>query len=533
MVNSKRLVVGRGIAVVILFGLVSCLSLSWINRAFGQEVVGEKKYSTGVKEEALISINIKDADIKNVLRLIATSANINIIPGPEVQGSVSVRIKDVPWETALATILKTYGFAYVREENIIRVTTVGKLKEEDLQTKTYFLNFATASTIQESVKGILSERGKIKTDERTNALIITDIPSNLTKIEEIMKELDAETVQVMIEARIIETKIEPTDKLGINWDIVGTAAGARRALTFPFETKEESKWLPGEIPAPSGTAADTTAAGEFRFGYLDATGLKAVLQLLNSKTDTRILSHPRITTLNNQKAMINVGDKYPIPQYTYNAEVGYWEITDFEYKDLGIKLTVTPNVNKQGYVSLKIHPEINEWSITDVVTFALGGQGSVDIPRYSTREAETQVMVKDGDTLVIGGLLKEKRGETSKKIPLLGDIPFLGYFFGGKTVTGITLDLLIFVTPHVVKVGEMAEGDRLRLIKSEFPERRRMEEVKKEVIKGIYQAGKSYCRERKYEEAIEQFNRVLELEPTHRGARKYLQRAERRLERRK
>ncbi len=518
MVKGKVLMVNGGLVIVMLLGLVGSLSLS-----SGQEVAGEEEVSRGVREEALISINIKDADIKNVLRLIATSANVNIISGRDVTGTVSVRIKDVPWETALATILKTYGFAYVREENIIRVTTIEKLKKEGLQTKTYFLNFATAADIQESIKEVLSERGKIKTDERTNALIITDVPGYLTEVERIIKELDTETVQVSIEAKIMEVTLAKGEDLGISWGTEISATGSQRPTIWPFETKSGSKWTPEDFPT----------GGTFKFGILDATGLSATLKMLRQRTDTNLLQSPRVTTLNNQEATLTTGTQYPIPTYAYNADTGQWEITGFEYLDLGITLKVTPNVNREGYITMKIHPTVNEMG--DKIQFGTGA-GAANIPSYTTREAETQVMIRDAQTIVIGGLMEAKEQEVVTKVPVLGDIPLLGYLFRKRTLDkakNVKTDLVIFITAYIVKPGEVWEEDRLKLERLEYPEKQRLDEIRKETVKSLYQVGKSYYRERKYDEAIEQFRKALELDPTHRGARRYLKRAERYLEKRK
>jgi len=512
----------RGLLLITL-GLFSTFLLlaSGLQVALGAE--GEKKVSQG-KEAALITMDFKEADIRNVLRIISYESGVNIIPGPEVQGTVSVRVANVPWERALDAILKANGFAYVRDGNIIRVGTMKKLKEEELQTQTYFLNFATAATVKESLKEVLSERGKINTDARTNALVVTDIPSRLTAIQKIIKALDTETLQVSIEAKIIEVALIKGEELGINWGTEFSVTGAQRPTIWPFDKRSDSRWNPDDFPDAGGTGigGDTTP---FRFGILNATGLSAALKMIRQRTDSNILQSPRVTTLNNQEATITSGNQYPIPSYSYNSDRGQWEITGFEYLDLGVTLKVTPSVNRSGYIIMKVHPSVKELGAP--VPF-----GTAQIPQYTTRETETQVMIKDGETIVIGGLMENKVQKDITKIPLLGDIPVLGYLFRRESSSGTKnkkTELVIFITARVVKPGDLQETDRLMLERLEYPKKERMDRIKKETVKGFYQLGKSYYRERKYEEAVEQFQKALTLDPAHSGARKYLRRVEEKL----
>ena len=520
MVNSKVLMVSRGLVVIMVLGL------AWW-QASGQETAGEGEPSPGVREEALISINIKDADIRNVLRLIATSANVNIIAGPEVQASVSVRIKDVPWETALDSILKTYGFAYVRQKNIIRVTTVEKLKEEDLVTKTYFLNFATAATkkektadgeekeipgLEESIKAILSERGKIRTDERTNALIVTDVPSYLTEVEKIIKQLDTETVQVRIEALMVDAKVDSVAQLGIDWE-------------YRDDRRYNDQSLKGHFDHD---LTEVTKGGIFSLGTVADDDYKILLNILKTtSTDYNVLSNPKVTTLNNQMAKIDVTTTWPLPKYVLNETTGNYEITGWgDDTKFGITLEVTPTVNPAGYITMKIIPEVTEEAGTI-------GEGLNLRPKVDTQKIDTNIMIKDGQTVVIGGLLKDKVDKAGKKIPILGDIPLVGFLFRSTTDTMAKRDLLIFITGHIIKIGELAEKDRLKLEKWEHSEKLTEAEDRKKAVDSHYLIGKMYYQERRYNEAIQRFRKILELDPTHRGARKYLKRAERYLEKKK
>ncbi|MFH1858600.1 MAG: secretin N-terminal domain-containing protein, partial [Candidatus Omnitrophota bacterium] len=332
-----------------------------------------------------ITMDFKDADINNVLRILSYKSGVNIISGKDVQGLVTIRLTDVPWEKALDVILRTYGFAYEREGNIIRVTTVENLEREELTTEVFVLNYAKASEVIESVRDILSDRGRVRYDGRTNVLIVTDIPTNIYKISQVVRRLDQRTQQVLIEAKIIETSLGDEDTLGIDWNIQVAARGGARPTTWPWNNQR----LPGELKSFGGIA-DTTSVSEvtvgsggatttstataafptrqgfpyvstdqFTFGTLAFDQFSQVLRVLQSRRNTRILSNPRITTLNNQEATILVGEVLAIPIFERNDNTGNIEITGYSEKDLGVKLSVTPHVNDEGMILVELKPEIS------------------------------------------------------------------------------------------------------------------------------------------------------------------------------
>lgn len=397
-------------------------------------------------KQGLVSLDFREADIQNVLRILSYKSGVNIVAGPEVTGLVTIQLKDVPWEQALGVILETYGYSYDRKGNIITVTTIDNLKKrrEDaavlaeqtpLVTQTFMISYGKAKEIIASVDKMKTDRGSINYDERTNTIIVQDIPDNVQLIGEVIAKLDKTTPQVLIEARIVETTLNNQENLGIDWTVKATASGAKRPTIFPFTTHTENKYAPTNIPAAAST--------EFSYGTLNFTQVQAVLELLKTRTDTNILSNPRIVTVDNQAAKINVGSQYPIPTYTYNEEQARLQVSGWEYKDIGIIFNVTPHVNNKNYVTLDIEPTITE--ILDFVTVE-----NTSLPRLSNESAKTRVMVKDGETLVIGGLIKTKITDVKKKIPILGDIPILGLAFQKREKNIVKTDLLIFLTPRII-----------------------------------------------------------------------------------
>ncbi|MBL7069099.1 MAG: secretin and TonB N-terminal domain-containing protein [Candidatus Omnitrophica bacterium] len=424
-----------------------------------------------------VTMDFKDADINNVLRILSYKGGVNIVAGPEVSGLVTIRLTDVPWDKALDIVLRTYGFAYDREGNIIRVTTIESLKQEELSTEVYSLSFAKAEEVAASIGDMLTDRGKIKYDERTNVVVATDIATNLYKIGQIIKKLDRRTPQVLIEAKIIETKLDDSERLGIDWETKISATGAAKPMTLPFTRLTETDleqgfdkfFAFGSTAAPvagdqfAGTTETEYPAGgpenwavfpfaeadAFTFGTLDFTQFQAVLEFIRERTDTDVLSNPRITTLNNKEASILVGSQMMFPSFSFNEETGDFIISGFQdQKDLGVKLTVTPHINKENDIVVKLKPEIKSFSGIQTLDASRG----IVAPIFETREAETEVMVRDGDTIMLGGLITKETTFKEHKVPFLGTIPFIGDLLFTKKEEDIDRkELIIFITVHLVK----------------------------------------------------------------------------------
>ncbi len=427
-----------------------------------------------------VTVDFKDADIQNVLRILSFKSGVNIVAGKDVVGSVTIRLVDVPWEKALDVVLKTYGFAYDRDENIIRVTTIENLKKEELSTEVFTLNYSQASEVEKSIKDVLSERGKIRSDVRSNTLIVTDMPTTLQRVQKVVERLDKSTPQVVIQAKIIETTLGDADRLGIRWNLKAAIKGAARPTSFPFPAGQRTfihRFLPEgrasqanvSSVGTSGTTSTSTVADfpptatraltfpvvdkdEFQFGTLDFSEFQAVLEMIQQRDDSKVLSEPHVTTLNNHEAKILVGEVIAIPTFERNSTTGRMEITGYKDRDLGIRLTVVPQVNDQNEIVVDIHPEITNLLGYDELT------PDIRAPRFSTREAVSQVRIRDGQTIVIGGLIKETVVDSKTKIPILGDIPLLSYLFSSKNKTVQKTDLLFFMTVSIVKTGADIPG---------------------------------------------------------------------------
>lgn len=400
------------------------------------------------------SLEFREVDIKDVLRQLATQYNLNIVFSESVKGFVTVHLGNVSIDQALDSIITVNGFAYTKKENVYKVTSQAEAQREGRQTKLFKLNNAEAAVIKDTLQKVLSSDGSIEADARSNSIVITDSPFVLAKIESMIVSLDGITPQVLIEAKIVETSLTRTEKLGIDWSTTITATGSSRPITFPFSSKSQSKYYPVVEDATGANTFATATADDFTFGTLDFTGVQAVFDMLKSRQKTHLVANPRIVTLNNRNATINVGKVLSQPTYERNSTTGKLEITGWQSYNVGVSLDVTPQISPDGHVKLKLKPEVSS-----LIGYASTRDGVSEGPITSSRSAQTEVLLKDGQTVVIGGLVKDESTEIESKIPLLGDIPVLGWLFKKKTVGSDSnptekTDLLIFVTARIIKDGE-------------------------------------------------------------------------------
>ena len=414
----------------------------------------------------LVSVDFKDADIRQVLRVISLKSGIDIVAGSDVEGLVTIKLTNVPWEEALDIILRTYGFTYEQKGRVVRVMTVKALELEALSTEVFPLDYAKAKEVPDVVKEMLSERGRIKFDERTNTVIVTDLPTILYQIKQVVGRLDQRTPQVLIETKVVETKLSKDEKLGIDWSdsMTMTASSVSLPSTFPFPNGANFGSLGKAFIARAGAFDPTTGAaltngrvpnvgGTFTFGTLSSTGLSAVMNFLQSRTDTHIVSNPTISALNNQQAKIHIGEEYPIPNFSIDPSTGRTTITGYTAKNIGTVLVVTPHVNPSNEIVVDLKPEVIAFNQN--VTYDTGAGNSVSLPRFTTQTAQTQVRIHNEETVAIGGLVKQTETKTEVKVPFLGDIPIVGALFKNTTRYGgsdpVRQDLLIFLTVKLME----------------------------------------------------------------------------------
>lgn len=424
-------------------------------------LTGGKKY-TGRR----ISLDLQDADLVNVLRLFGELANLNMILAPDVKGKVTVRLVNIPWDQAMEIILKMNGLGFVIEENILRIasqaalakeaeeearTKEAKKKAEDLITRLIPINYSEAGKIEGTIKRSLSARGETVVDARTNTLIVKDIARNVDDVVELIKRLDKPTPQIMIEARIIEASLNFNRSIGVQWGgkfNASAATGNPTNLAFPNSvaitggpsmgaTPSGSGNYFVNMPAPAGASTGGGAIG-FNFGSLSkALNLDLVLSALESTGEGKVISTPRVSALDNKEAKIEQGVSIPFA----TSQAG--GATNVQFIDAKLSLVVTPHATPDNKIYLKIKASKNA---PDVSLLGASGQ-----PSIRKNEAETEILLADGDTAVIGGILVLDRGQTVTKVPFLGDLPLFGWLFRSKVTREEKRELIIFITPRVVK----------------------------------------------------------------------------------
>jgi len=465
---------------MMIYFAVICLIFTAAPLSLAQELIpetipkeSEKLDTESAGEESApgnVTIDFKEADIHNVLRILSYKSGVNIVAGKDVKGTITIRLVDVPWERALDVVLKTYGFAYEREGNIIRVATIENLGQEPLKTDVFYVSYGKAGEIAKSIKEMVSSRGSVRADKRSNTIIVTDIPTNIYKIEQVINRLDEPTPQVYIEARIIETVLDDDEKLGIDWTVKVSATGSAIPTTLPFAKELDridnlKDRIPFGDPAAESPAFPERAAtnamfpyvgsDSFTFGTLSFSQFQAVLYMLDNRSDTKIISNPRMVTLDNQEATIRIGSSLYIPVWGTDEDTGSRVFSDVRKTemDTGIKLKVTPQEKKKNEIVVDLEPEITSRESRELLIGSSSVAAATDVYAYpiSVRTAKTQVMIKDGETIAIGGLLKEQTVKTRRKVPFLGDIPLLGNMFRYSEDTLDTRDLLIFVTVKLVE----------------------------------------------------------------------------------
>lgn len=414
----------------------------------------------------LVSFDFKDADIRQVLRIISIKSSVDIVAGADVEGLVTIKLTDVPWEEALEVILRTYGFTYEKKGKIIRVMTVEALEQEALSTEVFPLDYAKAKDVPDIVKEMLSDRGRVKFDERTNTVIVTDIPTTLFQIKQVVERLDQRTPQVLIAAKIVETKLEKDENLGITWSTSYALTQTANAYpsTFPFKAQTTFGTLgnafisgaQGRVPFPAALrTAATSAVGTVGIGTLSNDTLALTLNALKRRNHTKIVSNPTLSVLDNQEAKVHVGEEFPVPNFSVDPSTGNTTVSGFQSKTIGTVLTVTPHVNPSREIVVDLKPEII--SVLSNATFSVGGASTVSLPRFGTQTVTTHVRIKDEETIAIGGLIKNDTVIEEQKVPFLGDLPLIGllfrnkHTFGGSTNPTLQQDLLIFLTVNLTK----------------------------------------------------------------------------------
>ena len=449
--KKRRKVRNKGlgrISKAMLFFLIFSFFVPYLPCAFAADqipAVGGAVVSATTMDERLkqiITVEYKDADLGSVLRSLALTYRLNLLTGPDIKGKVTINLQEITVEKALEVILKANGLLYSLKDGVIYVTS-GDLTLVDTQTEVIQLKYLTATQAQNMTKKLLSVKGDMKINETANNIIITDLSENIAKINNLIKEVDTAPKQVLIEAKILDITSSDLRAIGVTYNVDYQPAGSTKGL-FSRKTKFQE-----ELDTTVSLAEESTSlsGGQITLNTLALKGvtLQATLDALVRDGKATLLASPSIAVINGQEARIVIGERFPYKERTQTTS-GTTETTKFV--DIGTSLKVNPQINDDGYITLSLHPEVSS-----LVSALDAG------PRVATREADTTVRIKAGETLVIGGLIRQTDNRSEDKIPVLGDIPILGHLFKRSERDVQQTELAVFITPKIL----FSDDERKRL----------------------------------------------------------------------
>ncbi len=447
--HAKKAIIGLLLVAGVTLAAIAAPAGAQSGQGAASSTVGLVRTGSGS-----FSIDVEGADLRTVLRAISEFSGRNIIVGQNVKATVRIALKNVAWQDALKAVLRANGLDYVEDGAVIRVDEAGKLNAEKveretanartlelvpLETRIVKLNYANAAEMQLPLQPAMSKRGSVQVEKRTNSLIVTDLPSNLDAVVKMAADLDSATPQIEITAKLVDVDAGMTNSLGIEWY---TAPKTPKFFTLPAgqtslpgggTLHNSNGTLQGGVDQKTGISngANTVTFGVFK----NWASIEGQLQSLAEQHKANIISNPRITTVDNREAKIVVGQKIPlIVQDVAGNPVS-------QLQTIGIQLRVTPHLTADKKIIMDLHPEVSDLASGSTV------QGGIII---NTSEADTRVMVEDGQTAVIGGLIRTNTNTQRSGVPGLKDIPLLSYLFSSTTNVKQNRELIIFVTPRIL-----------------------------------------------------------------------------------
>ncbi|MFA5339465.1 MAG: secretin N-terminal domain-containing protein [Candidatus Omnitrophota bacterium] len=467
------------------------------------------------QDDKTITLDVQNMNIDAVVKMIADQSGMNVALSNNVIGTVTVKLDNVSVIQALDSVLKANNYLYSIENGIISVYTYQDSEQQErfvnLETKVFSLEYTDVTDLKKVLLSMKTARGRIETNEKNNQVIVTDTPEKVKEIEIALKELDRPTEtkeykllyskakdvepkilqvipkekgdvyidertnsitvratpvilknidgfiggwdsqhkQVLIESMILEVTLDEGTKLGIQW---------QQLMQLPVDASGKAAHHPALVNTAAMFASGLPAAGPagfFKIGSLTADEYNIVIDALKSNANTEVLSSPRIVVIDNEKANILVGSSEPYAVATTDP-ITHLLVQDIKYIDVGVKLEVTPQIGEDNYVTMKIHPEISTARRVPEVD---------NVVAKDTTQADTVMMVRDGETIVLGGLIKNQKKLTVNKIPVLGDLPLVGMLFRNKNYQDQKREVIVFVTPHI-----LTNNNRQTISRQEYQE---------------------------------------------------------------
>jgi type IV pilus assembly protein PilQ len=420
-----------------------------------------------------ISVDFRETPIDDVIRIMAEQANVDVIKSPKVTGNVTAKLSTVPLEEALRNILASQGYDYVMTKSMIRVAPAGEISQEaeKLVSKIYRITYADIKEVEKALSKFISQRGAISTNPGTSNIIVTDTEGKINAINTFIDEIDRITPQILVEARIYDITTTDALDIGVEWN-AGTQTryySDGQAVVPPgvmgnLKTEASDPFTTGMFRGATNKTASTT--GLLKFGWFnDAIDIDAIIRAQKNLIDAKLLANPRVLVLDNEKANIKIIAELPYQEITETSGGGSIGATKF--RDVGVELEVTPHLTRDEMIRMRLKPK---FSVNSGEVSIVGAASNVfPVPIIDRREADTQLLVKDGQTVVLGGLRKKVVSHRVNKIPLLGDIPIICYLFRFEGESTVNSELVVFVTPKLVREAGLSGIEKQQYRETEFP----------------------------------------------------------------
>ncbi len=424
-----------------------------------------------------ISIDFNETPIDDVLMIMAKQADVDIIKSPKVEGEVTATLTDIPLAEALSNILEAHGYTYITTKNMIRVVPKEEVLElrEPVESRIYRITYADTQQVEKALKNFISERGSISSSPSTSNIIVTDVESKIQAIDSFMAEIDRVTPQILVEAKIYDISSTDNLDLGVEWH-----AGTNTGYGLNDETFQTGMPVTGMVgnadpttvtnpfttsifSAVTGNTDSTT--GLFRYGIInDHINIDVAIRAEQEDVRAKLLANPRIMVLDNEEAEIKIIEQIPYQELTESSSGGNIGTTAF--RDVGVELRVTPHLTRDGLIRMNLNPK---FSVKTGEVQISGSTTQVSPqPVVASREQTTTALIRDGQTVVIGGLKKQDVTQQKNKIPLLGDIPLLGALFRFEGESTVNSELVIFITPKLIIEPKLTEEEEKHLANTVF-----------------------------------------------------------------
>jgi type IV pilus assembly protein PilQ len=417
-----------------------------------------------------VSIDCINTPIEDVIRMMGEQADVDIIKSPSVTGNVTATLTNVPLAEALNNILAVHGYGCVIDKNMIRIAPIDEIaqKGEILDNRVYRITYADVAEVENALKKFISKRGSISSNPGTSNIIVTDTASTIKAIDTFIDEIDRITPQIMVEVRIYDVTSTEGFDIWSEWTAgrnnpITSSTRTKVTGTTPSDTTTETTstvWQESDAGLTSGTESyvyrkskpfiggnfDSDVAGTIRLGLLDTVNVEIALNVLRTQVGAKLLANPRILVLDNETAEFKIVSEIPYTEESDTSSGG--SLTSTKFKEVGVELMVTPHVTREGMIRLHIMPKFSV--VSELGSIIPDSGGLRGVPTIDAREVDTKALVKDGQTVVLGGLRKRTVSQDISKIPLLGDVPIVGNLFTSVEEEVETNELIVFLTPKII-----------------------------------------------------------------------------------